>query len=102
MFFCDFDQSADYGQQATVHLGSEADFCLQVRLSDGTVEKVPAGDFIPSSGGAGPFDFNGAGFPLAYVPRQADVNKQFPIYAIYHDPCKNVNWTFTVTLHVIP
>jgi hypothetical protein len=101
MFFCDFYGNGDFGQQATVQLGSEASFCLQVRLSDGTVKNVPARDIIPSSGGAGPFDFN-PGFPSAYMTRQADVNKQFPIYAVYHDPCKNVNWTFTVTLHVIP
>jgi hypothetical protein len=103
LFYCYFNGSGDLGQQATRSVDNPIAFRLHVNLSDGTVADVSLSDNTTYSAGTGMGFFSylyvGAEF---YVPLQADVNKQFPLYAIYHDPCKNVNWTFTVSLHVIP
>ena len=103
LFFCGVFEDFNFGQQVTVHVGRPAFICLQVRLSDGTVKNVSHSINTTYSAGTGAGDFIfGDDVAVDYNSVQADANKQFPLYAIYHDPCKNVNWTFTVSLHVIP
>jgi hypothetical protein len=84
-------------QQLTISVDDPTGVGLQVRLSDGQTKLVPDGpDLTYFSGGAGTVRLG------LYRPAPQDVNKTFPIYVLYHDPCKNVTWTFTVSLHVIP
>jgi hypothetical protein len=86
-------------QQLTVHATDLGEVGLLVRLSNGqTLDVTNDPNTRYSSNGAGVF-IEGTG---AYSPSAPDVNKTFPLYARYFDPCKNVTWTFTVSLHVIP
>jgi len=92
------------GQQVTTHVGGGAvAFQLQVRLSNGQTKDVTRdGNTHYFTNGAGNFGSNFANTQGLYGPEPPDVNKTFPIYLRYTDPCKNVTWTFTVSLHVIP
>jgi hypothetical protein len=88
-------------QQLTIHGGEVALLTLQVRLSNGqTLDVTTDPNTTYSTDGAGLFGF-GSGL-VAFLPSPTNANKTFPIYARYFDPCKNVTWTFTMSLHVIP
>jgi hypothetical protein len=96
--FCNQNTTGDFGQQITVHVGGTACVCLHVRLSNGQVPDVTtSANTNYFSGGHGTFSPK-----QCYHAVAADANKQFPIYATYHDTCKNVTWTFTSSLHVVP
>ena len=83
-------------------MGQTVFLYLRVNLSDGTVANATYSTYTTYSAGTGS-NFPELAYTIElYVPLAADANKQFPLYAIYHDPCKNVNWTFAVSLHVIP
>jgi hypothetical protein len=87
---------ADLGQQITIHIGYQPFMNVIVRLSDGrTADVTDVCAF--ASGGKGYFPA-----PGDYQSVPADANKQFPLYAIYRDPCTGTFHTFTVSLHVIP
>jgi hypothetical protein len=100
--FCSLDKSVDFGQQITTHVHKAVFLCLHVSLSDGQVVDATVTDRTTYSAGTGAGPLSPFQLVALYGPVAADANKQFPLYAIYHDPCKNVNWTFTVSLHVIP
>jgi hypothetical protein len=89
--------SQNNSQQLTVHVGDIAQVRLYVRLSNGQTPYIPGSNLNILTNGAGPVLGNGT-----YLVVTADANKTFPLYVVYHDPCKNVNWTFTVSLHVLP
>ena len=100
--FCMDNGRVDLGQQVTAHVGQNVFLCLHVNLSDGSVANVTQNGNTSYSVGTGTGYIRHFELVELYVPPAADANKQFPLYAIYHDACKNVNWTFTVSLHVIP
>ena len=100
--FTSFDGSVDYGQQITAHVGQRVSSvsrcaCRMARSKPMSTRPIPA--LLPAPGQAPITNLNPLG---QYVPAAADAKKQFPLYAIFHDNCRNVNWTFTVSLHVIP
>ena len=101
--FCSLDKSVDFGQQVTAHVHQPVYLCLHLSLSDGKTVDATLTDKTTYSVGTGAGQIHP--FPGQHVEVYdlvaADANKQFPLYAIYHDPCKNVNWTFAVSLHVI-
>jgi hypothetical protein len=87
-------------QQLTVHVGETALLGLEVRLSNGqTLDVSTDPNTLYSTHGAGAFVTDSF---IGYRPSARDANKTFPIYAQYLDPCKNLTWTFTMSLHVIP
>jgi hypothetical protein len=94
----------DLGQQITLSYSADdvAFLRLQVNLSNGNVANVTMNKETTYSAGTGTGGIFYSACCEYYRPGLRDINKQFPLYAIYHDPCKNVNWTFTVSLHVIP
>ena len=100
--FCMDNGRVDLGQQVTAHVGQNVFLCLHVNLSDGSVANVTQNGNTSYSVGTGTGYIRHFELVELYVPPAADANKQFPLYAIYHDACKNVDWTFTVSLHVIP
>jgi len=87
----------DLGQDEHIRYPSSSDQVhLIVNLSDGSRKDV---SLLPlavtyASGGQGYFADE------RYVPCEADINREFPLYAIYQDPCTGQTWTFTVHLHV--
>jgi hypothetical protein len=88
-------------QQLTIPVGANAFFALQVRLSNGQTPVLLADpNMTASTDGAGILFIRGG--LTGYQASPQDANKSFPIYVRYFDPCKNVTWTFTVSLHVIP
>ena len=100
--FTSFDGSVDYGQQITAHVGQQVFLRLQVRLPDGSVQNDLDSSNTRFAAGTGAGSITNLNPLGQYVPAAADAKKQFPLYAIFHDNCRNVNWTFTVSLHVIP
>jgi len=69
---------------------------LKVSLSDGTTKDVSLlpGPVSYSSGGTGCF------LDERYCPSKDDINKEFPLYVDYCDPCTGQTWRFTVHMHV--
>ena len=90
--------SATTRSSSRSHVGQTAYIGLDVRLSKGQtqfVRPVISLDFFTS--GAGPFFYNGV---LQCGRRR--MRTRHSRSTRVHDPCKNVNWTFTVSLHVLP
>jgi hypothetical protein len=83
------------GQQETIRYPDCTDQVrLRVNLSNGMTEDVT--EFVSYSSGGKPLSLIGG----VYCPSSCDINREFPIYVYYCDPCTGLKWTFTVHLTV--
>lgn len=68
---------------------------VKVLLSNGTVQDVTAHVVTTAPQGKGTISGH------VYCAAAGDLDKQFPIYSIYTDPCTGQKHTFTLSIHVV-
>jgi len=86
------------GQQVTM----EPDDCspqvhVKVFLSNGQTQDVTESGHLVTLAPQG----HGTIADHVYCAAAADLDKQFPIYSIYTDPCTGQTHTFTVSVHIV-